>query len=254
MDAIVADFVAESDALDALLATLSDEQWLTGTPAEGWDVRDSVTHLAFANELADEIARTGRSEFMEAALAGGDLDALEREHLARGRTMAPAEVLTWWRQTVGVLADSAANLTHDQRVPWGPMTMSSTSFMTGRLMETWAHGLDCFDAVGQESVDTDRLHHVAHLGLSSLPYAFMLRGLPAPGAVQLILDAPDGSVWRLGRQSAPSVIEGTAGDWCRVAVRRDRRGERERLRGIGPDAKAIIDNVQAYLAAPTQQA
>ncbi|MGN6474837.1 MAG: maleylpyruvate isomerase family mycothiol-dependent enzyme [Mycobacteriales bacterium] len=251
MDDIVSDFVAESDALDAFLSTLSDEQWLTPTPSAGWDVRDSVTHLAHANELADEIARTGRSEFMETALASGELDAVEREHLARGRAMGPAAVLDWFRQTVPALAESVRKLPPGDRLPWGPMKMSVTSFMTGRLMETWAHGLDCFDAVGRDPVDTMRLHHVAHLGLSTLPYAFMIRGLPAPGAVRLVLEAPDGSTWRLGYDSAPTLIEGSAGDWCRAAVRRDRRGERARLRGIGPDADAVIANAQAYLSAPT---
>lgn len=252
MGEIIADFVAESDALSALLSTLSDKQWLIATPAVGWDVRDSVTHVAFANELADEIARTGRSEFMEAAVAaGGSIGAKEEEHLERGRKMAPAEVLEWFDASVRGLAESVRKVPQGERLPWGPMKMSVGSFMTGRLMETWAHGLDCFDAVGVEPVDTDRLHHVAHLGLSSLPYAFMLRGLPAPGGVHLVLEAPDGSTWRLGRESAPTLIEGTAGDWCRVAVRRDRRGERERLRGRGIDAAAVITNVQAYLSAPT---
>jgi uncharacterized protein (TIGR03084 family) len=247
---IVADFVAESNALDALLATLSDRDWLTATPAEGWDVRDSVTHLAFANEIADEIARTGRSA-LRGSVGAPSVDALEREHLERGRAMAPADVLTWWRGTVTALAASIARVPSDSRLPWGPMEMGVRSFMTGRLMETWAHGLDCFDAVGQEPVDTARLHHVAYLGMSTLPYAFMVRGLPAPGAVRLVLDAPDGSDWRLGYASAPTLIEGSAGDWCRAVVRRDRRGERARLRGTGPDAAAVIENAQAYLAAPT---
>ncbi|HWC33585.1 MAG TPA: maleylpyruvate isomerase family mycothiol-dependent enzyme [Mycobacteriales bacterium] len=251
MDEIVSDFVAESNALDAMLATLAEDQWLVATPAAGWDVRDSVTHIAFANELAEEIARVGRSEFMETALAGGDLDALEREHLARGRGMAPAAVLEWWRGTVRGLAAAVAGLPHDSRLPWGPMKMSVTSFITGRLMETWAHGLDCFDAVDREPIDTARLRHVAHLGLGTLPYAFMLRGLPAPGPVRLELVAPDGSTWRLGDDTAPTVIKGSAGDWCRAAVRRDRRGERARLRGSGPDAEAVIANAQAYLSAPS---
>ncbi|HVT64996.1 MAG TPA: maleylpyruvate isomerase family mycothiol-dependent enzyme [Mycobacteriales bacterium] len=251
MEPIVSDFAAESDALDALLVTLSDEQWLTPTPAVGWDVRDSVTHLAFANELAAEIARTGKSEFMDRALASGSLDILEREHLARGRGMAPSDVHEWWRETVSSLSSALSELPHDRRLPWGPMKMSVTSFTTARLMETWAHGLDCFDAIGVEPVDTVRLYHVAHIGLNSISYAFAVRGQPPPGRIQLVLAAPDGTTWRLGYESAPTLIEGAAGDWCRVAVRRNRRGEAERLRGTGPDARAVIANAQAYLSAPS---
>jgi hypothetical protein len=65
--------------------------------------------------------------------------------------------------------------------------------------------------------------------------------------VQLRLTSPSGDEWRLGDDDAPTVIEAAAGDWCRVAVRRDRRGERERLKGTGPDADNVIAHARAYL-------
>ena len=249
MHEIVDDFEAESQNLDGLLARLTDEQWLTPTPAQGWDVRDSVTHLAVGNDLAEECARTGRSETMEQVIAGGPAAAeeYERAHLQGGRQTPPEEVLAWFRESVETLAAALRALPADKRLPWGPMHMSVGSFTTARLMETWAHGLDCFDAVAVTPLDTARLHHVARLGLRSLPYAFMLRGLAAPGAVRLELKAPNGEPWLLGPDDAPTVIRGSAGDWCRVAVHRDRRGERARLHGEGPDAAAVIANAQAYL-------
>ena len=59
--------------------------------------------------------------------------------------------------------------------------MSPASFTTARVMETWAHGLDCFDAAGVTPAYTDRLHHVADLSVRALPYAFMINGVDAPG-------------------------------------------------------------------------
>lgn len=47
---------------------------------------------------------------------------------------------------------------------FGP-SVSAASALTARLMETWAHGQDIADALGIGRVPTDRLHHVAHLGL-----------------------------------------------------------------------------------------
>jgi len=247
MTEIVDDFEAESTALDALLGQLTDEQWLTPTPADGWDVRDSITHLAVANELAEECARTGRSETMEKVISGGGVEDYEREHLELGRQRSPGDVLQWWRGSVVTLAGALRAVAPDQRLPWGPMQMSLKSFTTARLMETWAHGLDCFDAVGVTPVDTARLQHVALLGVRSLPYAFMLRGLAAPGPVRLELKAPDGDEWRVGPDDAATVVSGTAGDWCRVACQRDRCGERARLTAEGPDATAVVQNAQAYL-------
>jgi uncharacterized protein (TIGR03084 family) len=125
--------------------------------------------------------------------------------------------------------------------------LSPASFVTARLMETWAHGLDCFAGVRAHPTDTDRLRHVALLGIRALPYAFMLAGLEAPGPVRLVLKGPSGDIWHVGPDDAPTVIEGSAGDWCRVAARRDRNAERSRLSGSGPDAASVIEHVRAYL-------
>ena len=42
--------------------------------------------------------------------------------------------------------------------------MGAKSFLTARLMETWAHGIDVADALGVTREPTDRLRHVAQLG------------------------------------------------------------------------------------------
>ena len=135
----------------------------------------------------------------------------------------------------------------ERRLPWGGNRMSTVSFVTARLMETWAHGLDCFDAAGVEAIDTNRLRHVAELSLRSLPYAFLVANLPAPGPVRLELKSPSGETWYIGAPDAQTVIRGTASDWCRVATHRDRRNERERIEGEGSDAANVIAHAQAYL-------
>lgn len=250
---LVEDLSAEADALDGLLATLTQGQWLTESPADGWDVRDSVAHIAIGNELALECVTTRRvpklmQDGLEAILEGEvAAKAFERRMLSRGRQMNAADVHTWWRDGNRELCDALAAADPVARLPWGPNRMSPASFTTARVMETWAHGLDCFDAVGVQPADTDRLHHVADLSVRALPYAFMINGLDAPGAVRVELDAPSGGTWSVGPPDAPTVIRGAASDWCRVAVHRDRGDERSRLRGEGPDAQDVIKYVQAYL-------
>jgi uncharacterized protein (TIGR03084 family) len=247
---LVLDYLAECAALDRLLSRLVPDDWTTATPAIGWDVRDSVTHLAESNKLARECVTTGQSTLIDDILASGSIDEFEKQHLAHGRSLPGPDVRTWWLSTNAALADALQGTAADTRVPWGPNVMSLPSFTTARLMETWAHGLDCFDALAVMPEDTDRLRHVARLALRALPYAMTVKRAAPPGPVRLELLAPDGvTVWRLGDDDAPSVVSGSAGDWCRAAVNRDRRGERTRLRGEGPDAAAVIDNVQAYLAA-----
>ena len=56
-------------------------------------------------------------------------------------------------------------------------------------METWAHGQDVADALGHERRATDRLRHVAHLGVRARPFSYLVRGrhLPA-GRIDVVLD------------------------------------------------------------------
>ena len=59
MHQILADLVAEQQALDQFLQTVKDRDWKTKTPAAGWDVRDQVSHLAFfeGTTLFDRVGR-----------------------------------------------------------------------------------------------------------------------------------------------------------------------------------------------------
>ena len=57
--------------------------------------------------------------------------------------------------------------------------MSAMSFATARLMETWAHGQDVVDAVGESSPATDRLRHVAHIGVRARPFSYATNGREA---------------------------------------------------------------------------
>jgi uncharacterized protein (TIGR03084 family) len=250
---LVGDLAAEADALDGLLATLSDGAWLTATPAEGWDIRDSVAHIAIGDELALECVVENRvpklmREGLESILEGdAAAKAFELKMMGRGRQMRAGDVHRWWRTGNEALCKALAGVDPQARLPWGPNRMSATSFTTARVMETWAHGLDCFDAAGVTPVDTDRLHHVADISVRALPYAFMINGLESPGPVRVELAAPSGATWVIGPDDAPTVIRGTASDWCRVAVHRARRDERERLHGEGPNAADVVRYVQAYL-------
>ena len=48
--ALLDDLAAEQDALDDVVAGIDEDAWTRPTPAEGWDVRMSLAHLA-ASEM-----------------------------------------------------------------------------------------------------------------------------------------------------------------------------------------------------------
>ena len=149
------------------------------------------------------------------------------------------------------MLDGLRRVSPSERVYWGIGEMSARSLATARLMECWAHGLDCFAALAAPVRDTDRIRHVCYLGYRTLPYAFQFadREMPAPlDGLRLQLVAPDGqAMWRFGDESAPEAITGSAAEWARLCVRRMALEDVTTLRAQGPLAQASLEVAKAYL-------
>ena len=245
---IVDDLEAEQQVLDALVAHLDESGWETPTPAAGWTIRDQVAHLAFFDEVAvASLAGTGEARFAELSAPMGDQPGL-RDPPGAGRT--GAEVLTWWRAARRAEVNAFREVNPSARVPWGPNFMAAPSLCTARLMETWAHGLDCFAARNVEPVDTDRLRHVCHITYRAVPHAFRDARQPMPGPLDdLVVEvtSPSGQLWRFGPQSATQRIEGTAADFARVGVRRKPLADALSLQGRGELALSALSVLKAYL-------
>ena len=136
---IRADLIAEQEALDAVVARLTDEQWGEPTPSPGWTVRDQIAHLTYFDGTAALAIRD--PEAFQASLAElvplleQGADAMDEHTLGWARALAPAEVLERWRAGRADLADAATDLGEDDRVPWYGPSMGAKSFLTARLME-----------------------------------------------------------------------------------------------------------------------
>jgi uncharacterized protein (TIGR03084 family) len=246
---IVADLADEHADLDAVVGALPPAAWLRPTPAEGWSIADQISHLAFFDERA--VAALTEPETFHAHVAA--VDAAPGDHelddVEPGRSLAPAALLSWWREARGrLLATMSGSV--PARVPWYGPDMSVASLVTARLMETWAHGQDIVDALGVTRVPTARLRHVCHLGLRALPFSYAIRGLPVPEVtVRAELVAPDGSTWRLGDPDATDVVSGPAVDLAVIVTQRRHRDETA-LRTEGPVADEWLSIAQAFAGPP----
>ncbi len=221
MDAICDDLAAEHGALDRLVRDLPDEAWDRATPAEGWMVRDQISHLWFFDGTArlavvdPDAFRQTSEELLRDVRTGID------PSIEPGRAIAPGELLAAWRAGRGALLDALRPLDPKARVPWYGPAMGARSFATARLMETWAHGQDVADALGVSREATVRLRHVAHIGVLARPFAYATRGLVAPAVdVRVELDAPTGDQWTWGSEDAADVVAGDALDFCLVVTQR----------------------------------
>jgi uncharacterized protein (TIGR03084 family) len=245
-DALVDDLAAEQGELLAVVEALDPDDWLRPTPAWSWDVRDAIAHLAATDELAIETMRGGPGALNAVADAAASTADVTYQGVLRGRRLPGAEVALWWSRTQVAERQALRALAPDARVPWG-LGMRAPSFVTARLMETWAHGLDVRAAVGVAAIDTDRLAHIAWLGTRALPYAYSVAGreMPAePLRVELVL--PSGALWTWGPDDAPARITGSAGDYCRVFVQRVRVADTA-LVADGEAAQVALEVARAFL-------
>ncbi|MDQ2677490.1 MAG: TIGR03084 family metal-binding protein [Actinomycetota bacterium] len=222
---LIVDLAAEHDALDTVVAGLDAEQWTTPTPSPGWTVTDQVAHLSFFDDAAVTAIRDPErfavetAELLDAVLApGGSLDAVT---LPRFRSLDPVELLAAWRDGRARMLEAAGTLRDGDRVPWYGPSMGARSFLTARLMETWAHGQDIVDAVGADRPATPRLVHVAQLGVITRSWSYRNRGGTAPEVeVRVELTGPDGAVHRWGPDAAEHVVTGDLEDFCLVVTQR----------------------------------
>jgi uncharacterized protein (TIGR03084 family) len=244
--ALVGDLEAEQLELQAVVAAIDSDTWLAPTPAWSWDVRDTIAHLADTDEMAIDTAQGGPYAINDlAALAASGPDVTYHGVL-RGRRLAGRDVAAWWERTSHAERTMLRELPPDARVRWG-IGMRTPSFVTARLMETWAHGLDVRTALGVPAVDTDRLAHVAWLATRALPYAYSVAGVAPPDApLRIELSLPSGAPWANGPEAAADRITGSAGDYCRVFVHR-RRPADTNLVIEGDAARAAIAVARAFL-------
>jgi uncharacterized protein (TIGR03084 family) len=252
MAAMCSDLEAETAEVVSIVAPLTEAGWDTPTPAEGWNIRDQLGHLAFFDEkallaLSDPNAFTSE---LNAVAESGDLTALENEHLARGRSMTGAAVLAWWKRARLDLVDAYATLDPGTRVVWYGPAMSVRSKITARIMETWAHGQDVRDALGVVEIPTGRLRHVCHIAVGARSYAFIANGVAPPEVdVRVELSTPTGEVWTWGSEDAVDRVTGPALDFALLATQRRHRVDLT-LSAVGVTANKWLDVAQAFAGPP----
>ena len=243
---IAADLAAEQQALDDVVAGLADEQWMTPTPSPGWTVADQIGHLTYFDGAA-VTAITDPDAFKASIaemLADPDGTTLHRQ-------LDPQALLAAWRGTRRRLEEVARGLEPAQRVPWYGPSMSARSFLTARLMETWAHGQDVVDAVGASRAPTDRLRHVCQIGFITRGWTYANRKEERPAEdVRLELTSPSGEVWRWGPDDGPEVVRGPALDFCLVVTQR-RHVDDTALEVEGTAARDWMEKAQAFAGPAT---
>jgi uncharacterized protein (TIGR03084 family) len=231
-------------------------EWDVLTPAEGWAVRDQISHLAYFDAAA-HLAITEPQKFalMAEAFMAQEGDPMEG-HLIRGRSMNGDELVDWWETSYRGMSEAFAVADPRMRVPWFGPPMGAASFVTARLMETWAHGQDVVDALGAKRPATARLRHVAHLGVRARPFSYLNRGQEAPpGRIDVVLVGPSGEewTWQIGEAAEGdpvTTVTGPAEDFCLLVTQRRNIADTS-LVATGDLAQEWLSIAQAFAGPPS---
>jgi uncharacterized protein (TIGR03084 family) len=249
LGALASHLAAETDALLDVLDTAPEGAWQRATPSIGWTVADQIAHLAYFDEAAtasvagEEAFSPYRDEALELGVALPDVVA------ERFRARTPEQLRAWWPSAREVMVAAMLAAGPSARIPWYGPTYSVASAMTGRIMETWAHGRDVYDALGATPARTPALYDVARLCARTRANSYAMHGMtPPPVEVGVVLTAPDGSRWRFG-DDAPEAIIGEAEEFCLVATQRRHPADTS-LVATGPAAAEWLGIAQAFTGPP----
>jgi uncharacterized protein (TIGR03084 family) len=233
MTEILTDLRAEHADLDGLVGAVDLAR---PTPAAGWTIGDTVSHLWF----------------FTAGLAAiyADPDTWMARTIQEGRDLGD-ELPATWRTTRTELLAALDAADPASKVPWYGPPMAPASFATARLMEYWAHGHDIADALDRRRRPTARLRHICHLGVRTRNFSYVVRGLDPPaGDVYVELRGPDGDTWTWGDPAAPDRVDGTAEEFCLVVTQRRLVGDTG-LAVTGPLATEWMSIAQAFAGGGT---
>jgi uncharacterized protein (TIGR03084 family) len=247
------DLRAEADALHAFLETLDEGDWSRPTQFQGWTPWDVVAHLHFFDEMSlhaleGEAAFTARRESLLESFGSGQSNAeIARAHFG---PLEPADLLERWITGCHAMAKQLGESDPKRRLPWFGPDMGVRMFTTARLMETWAHGQELYDLKGARREATDRLKHIATLGVKTFGWTFVNRGEQPPGPPPFVcLTAPSGAIWEWNEPSDTERVEGDALDFCLV-VAQSRNVADTGLRVTGAVARRWMAIAQCFAGPP----
>jgi uncharacterized protein (TIGR03084 family) len=239
----------EHAALDEMVKDLSDSKWDMITPFDDWTIRQEICHLAYFDGKA-VLAATDRDgfqtdmlEILEGVTSVDDFLAKTVKDLMK---LSSQDLMNFWINERTKLINTIEVLDRQDKIVWYGPPMTAESFVIARMMETWAHGQDIADALKIKRTPTDRLKHIAHLGVKTFGWSYKNRGLEKPSEqVSVELKSPSGEIWQWNPEQTDNLITGSAEDFCLVVAQR-RHIDDTRLVANGPIAREWMTLAQVF--------
>jgi uncharacterized protein (TIGR03083 family) len=225
---VLAGLFASWDAIDALLAVLSDAQWQRPTSLPGWTVHDVVAHvvgteLMLAGTPTPEVDVAGRD------YVHNDIGALNERWVEHLRSESAASLLAAFRD---ITARRKEMLTAMPEQEWNTVTFTPAGpdsygrFMRVRIFDCWMHEHDIRDAVGRPPSDAELAGADSRLALdemaASMAFVVGKKGqAPAGSRVLIALTGPVARDIRIAVDGRAALVEDFGGAEPTVGITLD---------------------------------
>ncbi len=244
------DFRVESQALYELLQAAKPATYAEPTLFKSWTINTVLEHLCFWNEMAS-LQVTDEAELIARMTAiakhSGGMRGFEHDYFAG---LSGPALRDKWHAQMEATAQIYANADPKQRLKWAGPDMSARSSITARLMETWAHGQEVYDHLGQVRENKDRIRNIVILGVNTYGWTYKTRKEIPPGPMpHLRLTAPSGMLWTYGEESTTELIEGSAEGFCQTVTQTRNVADTD-LKLTGPIANDWMSKAQCFAGAP----
>ncbi|GAA1316675.1 maleylpyruvate isomerase family mycothiol-dependent enzyme [Leucobacter albus] len=241
-----------SEALDQTVSALPPRRWSRPTPARGWNIATQIGHLVWSDEVSlRALRRDPELEQFLARVAGSAVSGFV-DRGARERAALPVlHLLHEWRAGRRALARAVLEADPGGRVNLLGQQVLPRTLVAARIVETWAHALDVYDALAMQAPSTAGVNVVARMGMRTREASFRARDIELPvAAVRVDLAAAHGERLEFGPADAPESVAGDA--WSFAAVVTQRRNVADvKLDVAGDGAARWMRIAQAFGGVPT---
>ena len=253
-----ADFLEECNALSTALLNATEKDLKQVTQFKNWTIEDVIGHLHIWNH-ATALTLENPEKFNEffsyvaTRMGAGEPHPVMQRHWFNEfqNGLAGYALLDAWRGFYPALAEKYATIDPNDRVAWVGPNMTARSKIIARQMETWAHGQEIFDVLGLDRKEEDRIHNIAHLGVTTYSWAFRNRGEVPPSPKPFIqLTAPSGVIWEWNDPQNNNTVKGSAVHFCQV-VAQTRNVQDTQLEHIGSTASHWMEIAQCFAGLPS---
>ena len=247
------DFLKESKLLHELLNNRDETDLELITQFKNWSINDVIGHLYLFNVAAIKTVNGTKSfdDFFTPFL----------KLLQKGSSMVQAQVPwlnglsghllldKWWNSCLE-LENLYSIVDPKLRVKWAGPEMSARSSITARQMETWSHGHEIFDRLGQKRKEGDHIKNIVHLGISTFEWTFVNRQIELPETKPFVLlKLPSGAEISYNEPNKKNFIKGSSVQFCQV-VTQVRNIDDTTLKVFGNAATTWMKYAQCFAGKP----